>query len=69
MLAISTSTQFVVPSFTPLVSATSAIGEVKLESVAHVARRTEKKNKDATTEARTIMGQKLTKFELDQRVI
>jgi len=61
--AVSTSTQFVVPSFTPLLSATLVVGEVKLESVAHVAQRIEKKNKDATTEAQITMGQKLTKFE------
>jgi hypothetical protein len=45
-----TSTQFVVPSSAPFVSATTSISEVKLESVAHVARKIEKKNKDATTE-------------------
>jgi len=53
----------VVPSFTPLLSATLVVGEIKLESVAHVAQRIEKKNKDATTEAQITMGQKLTKFE------
>jgi len=41
----------VVPSSTPLVSATTTIGEIKLENVAHVARKIEKKNKDATTKA------------------
>jgi hypothetical protein len=40
----------VVPSSAPLVSATTSISEVKLENVAHVARKIEKKNKDATTE-------------------
>ncbi len=46
------------PSFAPLVSATTTISEVKLESVAHAAQRIEKKNKDATIKARVVVGQK-----------
>ncbi len=45
VLATSASTQFVPPSTTPFVSATIAIGEVKLESVAHATQRTKNKIK------------------------
>jgi hypothetical protein len=59
-----TSTQFVDPSSAPLVSATTTISEVKLESVAHAAWRIKNKNKDAIIKAWAIVGQKPHKIEV-----